>query len=198
MNDLIDNIFNFLAASGIDPRLIIVIIAVLPIAEARLAIPVALKCGLSPIEALCYGFIGSSLAVPLLLVVLFPLIKWLASTKLLSKIGQSLLTRVDDKASRISKNSELKRALGTMAFVAVPLPLTGVWTGSAVASVLGIKYVKALLAVIGGNLIASLIILIITLALSEYINIIMAAFTLIAFVAALSMLIKTLRPKKSA
>ena len=198
MNDLIDNIFNFLAASGIDPRLIIIIIAILPIAEARLAIPVALKCGLSPIEALCYGFIGSSLAVPLLLIALIPLIQWLASTKLFNKIGQSLLHRVDSKAAGIGKNSELKRALGTAAFVAVPLPLTGVWTGSAVASVLGIKYFKALFAVLVGNLIASLIILFITLALHEYINIIMAAFTLIALVAAMSMLIKTLRPQKSA
>lgn len=198
MNDLIDNIFNSLLATGIDPRLIIIIIAIMPIAEARLAIPIALKCGLTPLESLCYGFIGSSIAVPFLLIVLIPLIKFLASTKLFNKLGESLLTRFDSKAAGIKKGSGIKRMLGTAAFVAVPLPLTGVWTGSAVASILGISYLKALAAVIIGNLIASLMVLIITMAFAEYINIIMAAFTLIAIITALSMLIKTIRPKKSA
>lgn len=198
MNELIDKIFNSLLMCGIDPRLIVIIIAVLPIAEARLAIPVALKAGLNPLQAFFYGFFGSSFAVPLLLVALIPLINFLASTKFFKKIASSLLSRIDDKAQTVNKGSELKRIIGTAAFVAVPLPLTGVWTGSAVASILGIKYHKALIAVVTGNLIASAIITIITLLLSEYINIIMAIFVFIAILTALSMLIKSFRPKKSA
>lgn len=198
MNDLIDSIFNSLTSSGIDIRLVILIIALLPIAEARLAIPIALKCGLTPPEALLLGFLGSSLAVPLLLIALIPLIKFLASTKLFKKIGTSLLIRFNNKAQSISKNSEFKRMIGTAAFVAVPLPLTGVWTGSAVASVLGINYLKALCSVITGNLVASIAVLIITMLFAEYINLIMAIFAFIAMISAITILIKTLRPKKSA
>lgn len=198
MNELIDNIFNSLLSSGIDPRIIVMIIAVLPIAEARIAIPVALKAGLNPFQAFFYGFFGSSIAVPLLLFALIPLINFLASTKFFRNIASSMLSRIDDKARSVKGGSELKRVMGTAAFVAVPLPLTGVWTGSAVASILGIKYYKALIAVITGNLIASIIITIITALLSEYINIIMAIFAFIAILTAMSMLIKSLRPKKSA
>lgn len=197
MNAFIDGIFNSLLSLGIEPKLIVVIIAMLPIAEARIAIPIALKCGLTPFQSFIYAFIGSSIAVPVLLIALIPLIKYLASTKLFGKIGEALLSRVNGKATAISKSSEIKRMLGTATFVAVPLPLTGVWTGSSVASILGLNYFHALLSVLIGNLIASTTVLIITLALSEYINIIMAAFTLIAIITAVSMLIKSLRPKKS-
>lgn len=198
MNDLIDGIFNWLVSSGVDVRAVIVIIALLPIAEARLAIPIALKCGLSPFESFLYGFLGSGIAVPFLLIALIPLIKRLAETKLFRKIGTSLLERFDSKAKGINKSSEIKKFLGTAAFVAVPLPLTGVWTGSAVASVLGMSYFKSLTAVILGNLLASTMVVIISAAFSEYINIIMAVFAFLAIVTALTMLIKALKPKKSA
>lgn len=196
MNELIDNIFNSLLGRGVDPRIIVIVIAILPIAEARLAIPIALKCGLSPLEALLYGFIGSSLCVPLLLVGLIPLIKFLSSTKLFKKIGESLLNRFSKKAEGISGNSALRRMIGTTLFVAVPLPLTGVWTGSAVASILGIGFIRAFASVLIGNLIASTLVLIITLTFAEYINIIMAAFAFIALIAAITLLIRTIRPKR--
>ncbi len=198
MNALIDQLFDVMFKSGIDCRLIILVIAALPIAEARLAIPVALKCGLTPIEALCYSFLGSSLVVPVLLVVLIPAIKRISKTKLFHSFGEALLKRLDGKAEKINKKTEFKKILGTAAFVAVPLPLTGVWTGSAIAGILGINYFKALGAVVLGNLVASLIVLIITVALGEYINIIMTAFALIALIAAVVMLIKSIHPKKSA
>lgn len=198
MNALIDRLFDVMFNSGIDCRLIILVIAALPIAEARLAIPVALKCGLTPIEALCYSFLGSSLVVPVLLVALIPAIKRISKTKLFHRFGEAMLKRLDGKAEKISKKTEFKKILGTAAFVAVPLPLTGVWTGSAIACILGINYFKSLVAVVLGNLVASLIVLIITVALGEYINIIMTAFALIALIAAVVMLIKSIHPKKSA
>ena len=43
-------------------------------------------------------------------------------------------------------------------FVAVPLPLTGVWTGTCVAVFLGLDYLTTCTTVITGNIIAGLII----------------------------------------
>lgn len=197
MNDLIDGIFNSMLMSGVDPRLIVAIIAMLPIAEARIAIPIALKCGLTPLESLLYGFLGSSIPVPLLLVAFIPLVRKLASTKLFRKIGEALLNRVNGKAAAIS-GSKLKRMFGVGSFVAVPLPLTGVWTGSAVASVLDLGFFKSLISVIMGNLTASSLVLIITMLLHDYINLIMALFALIALIAAVVLLVKALKPKKPA
>lgn len=198
MNEFIDNLFESMLSLGIDARIIVIIIALLPIAEARLAIPIALKCGLSPLQAFSYGFLGSSLAAPLLLIVLIPLINFLASTRFFGKLGQMLLTRMNNKATHIGGKSDLKKMLGTATFVAVPLPLTGVWTGCAIASILGIRYIKSLISIIAGNLIASIIITVISELFDEYINIIMTAFAIIASIVTVSMLIRSLRIKKSA
>ena len=50
------------------------------------------------------------------------------------------------------------KQLGVFIFVAVPLPMTGVWTGTAIAVFLGLKFREAILPVVLGNLVAGLII----------------------------------------
>ena len=52
--------------------------------------------------------------------------------------------------------------IGLMLFVGIPLPGTGAWTGSLIASLLDIKFKKALPAVILGIFMATIIMCIIT------------------------------------
>ena len=52
--------------------------------------------------------------------------------------------------------------LGLMFFVAIPLPVTGAWTGCAAAFLFGVKLRYSLPAVMAGVLIASLIVSILT------------------------------------
>lgn len=197
MNELIDKIFNSLLGLGVDPRLVVLIIAVLPIAEARLAIPIALKCGLSSVEAFFLGFVGSALPAFVLAAAFVPLIRKIASTKLMHRLGSALMSRIDDKAAKITGGTK-KRMLGVIAFVGVPLPLTGVWTGCAVASVAELGYVRTLISVLIGDLIASALVTLISTVLFDYVNIIMAVFFAIALSTVVILLIKTLKPKKSA
>lgn len=197
MNELIDKLFNSLLSLGVDPRLIVLIIAVLPIAEARLAIPVAIKCGLSSFEAFFFGFLGSSLPAFVLTAVFVPLIRKIAETKLMHRLGSALLSRIDDKAAKI-KGGTIKRMSGVIAFVGVPLPLTGVWTGCAVASILELGYCRALISVLVGNLIASSLVLLISTVFIKYVNIIMAIFFAIAVTTVIILLIRAIKPKKIA
>lgn len=48
--------------------------------------------------------------------------------------------------------------LGVFLFVAVPLPLTGVWTGTAIAVFSGLKFWQSILAAFAGNVVAGLLI----------------------------------------
>jgi uncharacterized membrane protein YfcA len=52
----------------------------------------------------------------------------------------------------------LLKQLGVFIFVAIPLPLTGVWTGTAIAVFLNLKFKNVILPVVIGNLVAGLII----------------------------------------
>ena len=50
------------------------------------------------------------------------------------------------------------KQLGVFIFIAIPLPMTGVWTGTAIAVFLGLKFKDVVLPALLGNLVAGLII----------------------------------------
>ena len=56
------------------------------------------------------------------------------------------------------RDGEFLKRLGVFIFVAIPLPMTGVWTGTAIAVFLNLKFKDAVLPVVIGNFIAGLII----------------------------------------
>ena len=73
--------------------------------------------------------------------------------KFFNKISNFLLERVEKKRDRIEKYS----FWGLCLFVAIPLPVTGAWTGSLVAAMIDMKFWKALVSCFIGVLIAGVI-----------------------------------------
>lgn len=207
---IIQTVLDFLSRVFVYPEIVTTLIAILPIVEARLAIPIGLGLGMGYIKSWLFAFVGSSLIVPLLLLVLIPFVKWLAKTKLFHKLGEVVYEKFESKSKSVGEADEdgevppeirrkrdLKKMLGVFVFVAIPLPLTGVWTGSAVASIVKLPYGKAVASVIAGNLVASLIILLLCRFFNAYINYIILALALIAIVAVLVLIVKVIvhKPK---
>ncbi len=129
------------------------LISALPIVELRGGIPYAVALGMSPIHAALICIAGSMLPVPFLLFYLRPLFAKLRMIPIVSKFEQWLINRTERKAGTIKKYS----LLGLMLFVAVPLPTTGVWTGSIAAALFNLKLKHAFFAILFGNTIAALI-----------------------------------------
>ena len=191
MDQVAETIFEFLLKIFVFPELVVVIISIIPIVEARLAIPIGIRYGIHPVSSWLLAFAGSAAIVPLLLLVLIPFIKWLSKTKIFRKIGETIYEKFEKKSESVEKNaSDFKKMLGVFLFVAIPLPLTGVWTGSAIASIVGLKLPKATLAVVLGNLVASGIITLLSFFLSAYIDWIILALTVIAVIVVEALIIK--------
>lgn len=189
--------------------LTVMLLAMIPIAEARVAIPFGMTIGLHPAEALGYAFLGSSLLAPILLLVLIPIINALSRTKFFSKIGKFLYDKFEKKSRSLANTanesdnadigkkkkfslskSDLKKMGGTAAFVAIPLPLTGVWTGSAVASIVKVGFVKGLIGVIVGNAAACGIITLISFLFAGYEFWITLGFAAVAVIVLAVLIIK--------
>ncbi len=69
------------------------------------------------------------------------------------------LTLTDEELEIKSKKKQtFIKQLGVFIFVAIPLPMTGVWTGTAIAVFLNLKFKDVILPVMLGNLVAGLII----------------------------------------
>lgn len=207
--------------SSLGAPLTVFLLSMIPIAEARFAIPFGMSMGLSPAVAFGWAFFGSSLVAPILLIVFIPIIKALSRTKVFSKLGKFLYDKFEKKSRSLAEDNasaeanaddgakkkkftltkrDLKRMGGTALFVAVPLPLTGVWTGSAVASIVKIGFVKGLIGVIAGNVVACGIITLIGFLFADYVNYITLAFFAIAVIVVIVLIIKLIiyKPDKAA
>ena len=103
---LIENILDFLIKVFVYPQIVTVLIAALPIVEARLAMPIGLGLKLDYFQSWLFAFIGSSMLAPLLLLVLIPFIKWLSKTRIFRKIGTALYDKfVKDESVAISSSA---------------------------------------------------------------------------------------------
>ena len=200
MFEAIETIRNALTERLGYPWIAVAILAALPIVEARLAVPMALSCEMGNLQSFVTAFLGSSLPAPLLLLALIPFIRWLAKTKVFRRLGETVYDKFVQKSKKVDENaSDLKKMLALFAFVAIPLPLTGVWTGCAVASIIGLKYHKALVSVLAGNAVAcGILTLLCSLLPSKVIDIIMVAVALIAVAVVVVLLVKAFFGKKKA
>jgi uncharacterized membrane protein len=138
-----------------------IIIAMMPIAELRGAIPLALApveiggFGMSAPEAYILAVVGNLIPVIPLLLFLEPVSNFLRRWK----VGEMFFTWLFERTHRNhTKRFEKYGTLALTIFVAIPLPVTGAWTGCAAAFVFGIKFKHALLAIFLGVLIAGVIV----------------------------------------
>ena len=144
-----------LLSIGFSKELVVIIISALPILELRGALPIALNVfHFSWYYALPLAIIGNLLPVPIILLFLSTV------SRGLSKIGffDRLLHRLFEHARRRGKIVEKYERIGLALFVAIPLPVTGAWTGSLVAVLFGLKLGHAFLSIFIGVCIAGVIV----------------------------------------
>ncbi|GFR35992.1 COG2426 family protein [Thermobrachium celere] len=140
----------------INKEFTVIFIACLPIIELRGAIPIGISLGLSPLHSMILSLIGSMIPVPFILFGVRPIFEYLRKTKLFKNIVHSITAKTINKSShKIQKYG----ARGLVIFVAIPLPGTGVWSGSLVAALLDIRFKWAFPAILLGNLIAGVLIM---------------------------------------
>ncbi|UCG82093.1 MAG: small multi-drug export protein [Dehalococcoidia bacterium] len=132
----------------------VLVTAAAPISELRGAIPLGLTFTDNWPIIFLIAFIGNLLPVPFLLLFLGPVTDLLSKISIFKKII-SFVFRISRRRGRIV---EKYGAIGLTLFVAVPLPVTGAWTGSIVAFLLGMKFRKAFPAIVLGVFIAGIIV----------------------------------------
>lgn len=136
------------------------LVAMLPIAELRGAIPLGIYWGLSPILVFIIAIIGNMVPVPLILLFLEGIEKYLRKSEKMARALDWIFERTYKKADEKVRRWEY---LALILFVAIPLPGTGAWTGSLIAYLFKFDIKKSMLSIFIGVLIAGLIVLIASL-----------------------------------
>jgi len=149
---------DFFLKNGITPDLIpyivVFILAMAPISELRGSILYGAIMGLDIFWVILLSIIGNILPVFFILYLLGFFEKLLRKIKIFDKFFNWLFNRTMAKSDKVEKYGEV----GLMLFVAIPSPLTGAWTGSLVAYLLKLSYLKSLIFIILGVLIACIIV----------------------------------------
>ena len=130
----------------ISREMVIFIISMIPILELRGGLLAASLLKVSAAKAIPICIIGNIIPIPFILLFIRQIFKLMKKTK----IFRGLIERLEKRA--MGKSDQIKRYefLGLLLFVGVPLPGTGAWTGSLIASLLEVDIKKSSVAIFCG------------------------------------------------
>ncbi len=146
-------LFDFL--KNISAEVYVFIVSMFPIVELRGAIPLGAAMGMNIFECFFLSVIGNLLPIPFILIFIKKIIEWMSTSriKLFNKIATGLIKKAEERSGKVNKAS----LWGLFAFVAIPLPGTGGWTGALIASLMGMRFKKSMLSITGGVIVAGII-----------------------------------------
>ena len=150
--------FGFLGTTMLGKNLTIFLISMVPILELRGGMIAACLLGLNPYTSLLVCILGNIIPVPLILWFITPVFNWFKKKKGLRKFANWCEKHATKNQGKIDK----LKYYGLFLFVAVPLPTTGAWTGSLIASLLGLDKKKSCITAILGVVGAGLIMLVVS------------------------------------
>lgn len=186
-----------------------VIMSFIPLIELKGAIVFARGAGIGFAVALFLAYAGSTAVFFPIYWLLKPVLGWMKKIKRFKSFAQKCEKYVCEKANKAVEKRKGKntadggkffRQLGVFIFVAIPLPMTGVWTGTAIAVFLNLSFRDAVIPVAAGNLVAGLLISLLAEVCSalwtiKVLDYILYALFVIAIIMLVVMIIKVLSKK---
>ncbi len=135
------------------PEGAVFIISMIPILELRGGLLAASLLKIPAVKAIPICIAGNIIPIPFILLFIRQIFKWLKKTK----IFRGLIVKLENRA--MGKSDQIKRYefLGLLLFVGIPLPGTGAWTGSLIASLLEVDIKKSSIAIFCGLVMATVI-----------------------------------------
>lgn len=142
-------------------------LSMVPLFEGRYALSVGQAMGMPAIFSYFLALIMSTIPMFLIILLVKPVLRMLHKTRIgfLNRFANWIELRGARGAEKVSKRG----LLGLFLFVAVPLPGTGVWTGTLISVLLGYDRPRSMLAVAAGNVVACLIMALMTYGVIKFI-----------------------------
>lgn len=158
MSEQIAEYFVALFDGRLPEEVIIFIVSMFPVLELRGGLIAAKLLGVDLLRAFAICFIGNIVPVPFILLFIRYIFNFLRRFKFFARIIDSLERRTRAKGKNVKKYQEW----GLLAFVAIPLPGTGAWTGALIADVFDLRVKKAFPIICLGVFIAGIIMAIVS------------------------------------
>ena len=132
-------------------------ISMVPLIELRGAIPYSQVMGLPLLESYIIAIIGNMLPVPIIYLFARKVLEWGADKPVIGGFFTGCLEKGKHGGEKLQAKAGKGLFVALLLFVGIPLPGTGAWTGTLAASLLDIDFKSSILAVMGGVLLAGVI-----------------------------------------
>ncbi|MBR7090959.1 MAG: small multi-drug export protein, partial [Clostridia bacterium] len=171
--------------------LIVMLLSMIPMVESRIGIPIGVSADiwgtgtLDVWQSMLAGIIGSSVAGVVLVLLYHPIKRYLARSKMLSKIynaiGSKLLNKFNRKKKENVDINEVEYVLqqqkkyrakvwGLLLFMILPVPGSGVWSTAVLGGILGLKNRDSIMVVVLGSIVSCAFVAVLSAILLEYIT----------------------------
>lgn len=138
--------------------IIIGIVSMVPIVELRGAIPIAETMDLNIFIYYPLCIICNMLPVPIIFMFARKVLEWGKDKKVIGKFFTWCLEKGQKGGDKLKKSAGNKGIFwALLLFVGIPIPGTGAWTGTLAASFLNLDFKTSISAVMGGVVLAGLI-----------------------------------------
>ena len=131
----------------------IFLVSMLPLIELRGGLIIASLLKVPLVQANIICIIGNIIPIPFILLFIKKIFEFMKKHNIL----KNLVYKLEDRAAKKSSGVEKGEFIFLLLFVGIPLPGTGAWTGSLIASLLEFDIKKASLAILIGIIIAAII-----------------------------------------
>ncbi len=137
--------------------LIVILVSMVPLIELRGAIPYAVGFNLPLIPSYIVAVIANMIPVPIIFLFARKVLEWGADKPVIGKFFRFCLEKGHKGGVKLKSKAGRGLPVALLLFVGIPLPGTGAWTGTLAASLLDMDFKTSVLAVMGGVLLAGII-----------------------------------------
>ena len=137
--------------------LMIFLVSMVPIVELRGAIPISQGFQLPLLQSYIISVIGNMLPVPIIYLFARRVLEWGKDKKYIGKFFTFCIEKGHKGGQKLKEKAGNGLFIALLLFVGIPVPGTGAWTGTLAASFLDMGFKKSVLAVLGGVLLAGIV-----------------------------------------
>ena len=137
--------------------LMIFLVSMVPIVELRGAIPISQGFQLPLLQSYIICVIGNMLPVPIIYLFARRVLEWGKDKKYIGKFFTFCIEKGHKGGQKLKEKAGNGLFIALLVFVGIPVPGTGAWTGTLAASFLDMGFKKSVLAVLGGVLLAGIV-----------------------------------------
>ncbi len=132
-------------------------VSMVPLIELRAAVPMGIGMGLPTLPVFVLCVLGNMLPVPIIYFFARKVLTWGADKPVIGRFFRWCLEKGEKGGRKLQASAGRGLYWALLLFVGIPLPGTGAWTGTLAASILDMDFKKSVLAVMGGVVLAGII-----------------------------------------